>query len=232
MDRLSGEGSRLRAELVKVNVTYRSGEASVHALRDVSTRIKAGDSVSIIGPSGSGKTTLMYVLGLVERPTSGEVLIDGKSHARSSDWALSKIRLRRIGFIFQQFFLLPNLTALENVMLPMRESGLGRVRSRKRAHELLKDVGVDGRSKHLPGRMSGGEQQRVAIARALANDPEMILADEPTGELDSENSLYIMDILTKLNKEKDMALVVVTHDPEVARKGRRTLRMKDGRLIV
>jgi len=221
----------LRVALSSINMVYGSGSAIVHALRDVTLRIKEGDSISIMGPSGSGKTTLMYVMGLLERPTSGDITVDDNSVAKASDRTLSRLRLKRIGFVFQQFYLLPNLTALENIMLPMRESGIGRARSRERAKDLLSDMGVDNRSGHLPGRMSGGEQQRVAIARALANGPEMILADEPTGELDSENSQVIMGILSDLNKDRGVTIVVVTHDQEVARRSRRVLRMRDGRLL-
>jgi len=217
-------------ELRDVCRHYGTGRARIEAVKDVRMKMKQGDLISIVGPSGCGKTTLLYLMGLLERPSSGAVLVEDKDMSRSGDRALSKVRLRRIGFVFQQFYLLPSLTAIENVMVPMREAGLGRSRSRERAETLLKDVGMSDRTGHLPGRMSGGEQQRVAIARALANDPEMILADEPTGELDSENTSVIMDMLTELNRSNGKSLVIVTHDPDVARRGKRVLKMKDGRL--
>ncbi|MDG6224836.1 MAG: ABC transporter ATP-binding protein [Candidatus Thermoplasmatota archaeon] len=218
----------MKVELKRVERSYGSGPALVRALKGVSMRIKEGDSISVMGPSGSGKTTLMYIIGLLEKPSSGDVSIDGRSIKGCSDWYLSKMRLKRIGFVFQQFHLLPNLNAMENVMVPMRESGIGRAKSRKMACELLDSVGILNRAKHLPSRMSGGEQQRTAIARAIANGPEMILADEPTGELDSDSSGVIMDILTEMNRAQGKTLIVVTHDPEVARRSRKIMRMKDG----
>lgn len=223
-------GDHLNVELREVSRSYGSGEARLDALRGINLRFKDADYVTVTGPSGSGKSTLLYIIGLLEKPSSGSVLYDGRDMARTSDRARSAIRLRRVGFVFQQFYLLPNLTALENVMVPLRESGKGRTAARDRALELLERLALVRRSDHLPGRMSGGEQQKVAIARALANDPEMILADEPTGELDSENTGRIMDILSGLNRDQGKTLFIVSHDPEVSRRGKRALRMRDGRV--
>ncbi len=220
----------MKIELKGVSRSYGSGEAKIFALSDVNLKVREGDYVTVTGPSGSGKSTLLYVLGLLEKPSAGSVSYDGKDMSRSSDSKRSSIRLRRIGFVFQQFYLLPNLTALENVMVPLREAGNGRTGSRKRAMELLESLYVSRRANHLPGRMSGGEQQKVAIARALANDPEMVLADEPTGELDSENTGRIMDIMAGLNRDRGKTLFIVSHDPEVSRRGKRVLKMKDGRV--
>lgn len=220
----------MKVELKRVERSYGSGPALIRALRGVNFRAREGDFISIMGPSGSGKTTLMYIIGLLERPSAGEVLIDGRSLKGRSDWSLSKIRLRRIGFVFQQFYLLPNLNALENVMVPMREAGASRSNAKERAEKLLEEVGVLDRAKHIPSKMSGGEQQRTAIARAIANDPEMILADEPTGELDSESSSRIMDILSDMNKSQGKTVIIVTHDADVARRSRKIMRMKDGLL--
>lgn len=228
---LHGRDRELKIELKGVSRSYGNGEARVYAIRDIDLRVKEGDFLTVTGPSGSGKSTLLYLIGLLEKPTSGSVSYDGKDMSRSSDSERSAIRLRTIGFVFQQFYLLPNLTAVENVMVPLREAGTGRTPSRKKAMELLERLSISRRANHLPGRMSGGEQQKVAIARALANDPKMILADEPTGELDSENTGRIMDILTALNRDQRKTLLVVSHDPEVSRRGKKVLKMKDGRIL-
>jgi putative ABC transport system ATP-binding protein len=223
-------GPDLKIELKGVSRSYGRGEAKIFALRYVNLKVREGDYITVTGPSGSGKSTLLYVLGLLEKPSAGSVSYDGKDMTRCSDSKMSSIRLKRIGFVFQQFYLLPNLTAIENVMVPLREAGNRRAGSRKRAMDLLESLSISRRANHLPGRMSGGEQQKVAIARALANDPEMVLADEPTGELDSENTGRIMDIMTGLNRDRGKTLFVVSHDPEVSRRGKRVLKMKDGRI--
>jgi ABC-type lipoprotein export system ATPase subunit len=220
----------LRVELSRVTRTYGTGGSKLLAIRDIDLRIKDGDFITVTGPSGSGKSTLLYVIGLLEKPTSGTVSYDGKDVSGCSDSFRSRIRLKRIGFVFQQFYLLPNLNAVENVMVPLRESGVGRSASRERAMKLLEQLSIARRAHHLPGRMSGGEQQKVAIARALANDPEMILADEPTGELDCDNTARIMEELAGLNREQGKTLLIVSHDPEVSRRGKRVLKMKDGRI--
>lgn len=221
----------MEIELKEVSKTYRMGETFVKALRDIDLSIKGGELVGITGPSGSGKTTLLNVIGTLDRPSKGKVLLDGKDVTLFSEGRLSNIRLRKFGFIFQQFYLLPTLTAFQNVHLPIKEAiGYGQ-KGKEKASELLEMVGMKDREKHLPSQLSGGEQQRVAIARALANDPPTILADEPTGELDSENSKNIIDILRDLNRDIGKTVIIVTHDHEVARKSKRTIRMKDGRII-
>jgi ABC-type lipoprotein export system ATPase subunit len=221
----------LDVELKGITKTYGKGDARLHALSCLNLRVRSGDMIAVSGPSGSGKSTLLYIIGLLERPSSGTVCYDGEDVSGRSDGARSRIRLHRIGFVFQQFYLLPNLNALENVMVPMREAGLGKAASRAKALELMERVGISRRANHLPGRMSGGEQQKVAIARALGNDPEIVLADEPTGELDAENTARIMDILCGLNRNEGRTVLVVSHDPEVTRRGRRVIRLKDGRLL-
>ncbi len=207
------------------------GDSSVHALKGVDIIVKSGEFLSIMGPSGSGKTTLLNMIGALDRPTSGTVLIGGTDITNMAESGRSRLRLNRFGFIFQQFYLLPALNAFQNVHLPIKESRKFGHGGRKKARELLELVGVSEREKHLPSQMSGGEQQRVAIARALANDPPIILADEPTGELDTENSRHIMDILRDLNKNMGKTIMIVTHDPEVARRSKRTIKMKDGQII-
>lgn len=218
-------------ELVDVSKTYKMGETFVRALRKIDIRIDQGDFITITGPSGSGKTTLMNILGTLDRPSKGKVVLDGRSINDMSEGSLSRIRLLQYGFVFQQFYLLPTMSALENVLLPIKESRKWGMGSKKRARDLLGEVGMEERFDHLPSQLSGGEQQRVAIARALANDPPFILADEPTGELDTDNSKNVMDQLRRLNKELGKTLVIITHDPEVARGAKRSIRLKDGRIV-
>ncbi len=223
-------------KLENISRIYRMGNQEVRALDSVSLEIKKGEFISIIGPSGSGKSTLMHIMGLIDIPTSGRVILDGvdvysgKGKKKVKDSYLTGLRLRKIGFVFQQFYLLPTMTALENVELPMKEAGVPRQERKERAKKLLADVGLEHRMEHFPKQMSGGEQQRVAIARALANSPEILLADEPTGEVDSKTSERIMETFRKLNREDGITLVVVTHDPSVAGKADRILRMKDGKI--
>jgi putative ABC transport system ATP-binding protein len=220
----------LEIELRKVSKTYKMGETYVKALRNITLQIRKGELVSVIGPSGSGKTTLMNIIGALDRPTKGEILLDGMDVTGFSEGKLSSIRLNKFGYVFQQFYLLPTLTSFQNIYLPIREArGFGQ-NGKDRALELLNKIGMKDRSTHLPSQLSGGEQQRVAIARALANDPPVILADEPTGELDSENSRMIIDLLRDLNKEMDKTVIIVTHDPEIARRSKRTIKMKDGKI--
>ncbi len=217
-------------ELIDVTKIYHLGKKEVRALRSISTTIRAGTFMSIMGPSGSGKTTLLNIIGALDRPTNGYVRVGGRDISSFSDRSLSKLRLREYGFIFQGFYLLQNLTALENVMVPMREAGRSRWDAMKRGKELLGDVGLRNRFGHLPSQLSGGEQQRVSIARSMANDPSMILADEPTGELDSETSQNIIHILRDLNKNGGKTMIVVTHDSEIARRASIRLRLNDGRV--
>jgi ABC-type lipoprotein export system ATPase subunit len=202
---------------------------TVAALRGVDFQIRAGEFVSIVGPSGCGKSTLLQLLGSLDRPTSGTLTYKGKSIADLSD--PSTYRASEIGFIFQAFHLLPTFTVAENVQIPMFEGKLTGPERAARALELLKEVGLAHRVKHFPSELSGGERQRVAIARSLANNPSVLLADEPTGNLDSENSANIVDLLLKLHKEFKTTLILVTHDLGLAARANRILRMKDGRVV-
>ncbi len=219
-------------QLVNVWKIYEpSSRVRVEALRGVNLSIKRGEMLAIMGPSGSGKSTLMYIMGCLDRPTKGKVLIKGKDVSKLDDDALSQIRREYIGFVFQAYNLIANLTALENVMLPMAFRGVVGEEAEKKALELLRMVGMEKRANHRPKELSGGEQQRVAIARALANDPEVILADEPTGNLDSKNTEQIMELFEKLNKEKNKTIVVVTHDEAWEEHVERVLRIKDGKIV-
>jgi len=211
-----------------VSKSYGSGDAAVAALRGVSTIINTGDFVAIMGPSGSGKSTLLTILGGVEIPTSGQVLLEGADIAQLSDDERTKLRRRRIGFIFQSFNLLPNLSAAENVALPMELDGKSRSESHKIALGALELVEMSHRMKHLPAQLSGGEQQRVAIARALAIEPAILLADEPTGNLDSRQSDRVTKLLTDLVTQRSQTIIMVTHDPSVATIAGRIIKIRDG----
>lgn len=217
-------------ELDDVTKVYKMGETELYALDHVSLRIERGKFVSITGPSGSGKTTMLNLIGCIDNPTTGRVLLGDQDVSKLKERRLTTIRLKKIGFIFQQFYLIPTLNAIENIMLPMKEAKVPRAQRLELATSLLESVGLLARAKHYPSQLSGGEQQRVAIARALANEPEIVLADEPTGEIDSKTSAQIMDLLKTLNSERELTLIVVTHDPTVAEQAGRTLRLKDGRV--
>jgi len=215
-------------ETKNVKRTYQMGNVTVSALRGVSLKIEEGDFVAILGPSGSGKSTLLHVLGGLDRPDEGEVLIDSISLYALNGNKLADVRLHKIGFVFQFFNLLPRITALRNVELPLTLADVPEQESIKKAKELLKLVGLGDRITHRPTELSGGEQQRVAIARALINEPKIVLADEPTGNLDTTTGGEIVRLMQRLNKEKGQTFVVVTHDPSVAENADRILFLKDG----
>lgn len=216
-------------EAHNITKTYMMGEFEVRALHDVSFTIERGEMVSIMGPSGSGKSTMMNTLGCLDRPTSGEYILDGESVADMDDDQLASVRNRKVGFVFQSFNLLSRLTALGNVELPLRYAGLTEGR-RERARAALEAVGLQDRMTHRPYELSGGQQQRVAVARALVNDPAIIMADEPTGNLDSKVGKEIMNLLLTLNKERGTTLIIVTHDPNIAEQTQRVIRLRDGEL--
>ncbi len=214
-------------ELREVWKVYRMDGVEVQALRGVDLRVEPGEFVAIMGPSGSGKSTCLNVLGLLDRPTSGQYLFEGQDAARLGEVERARLRNRRIGFVFQAFNLLPRTTALENVELPLVYAG---VRDRARALGALRAVGLEHRARHLPTQLSGGEQQRVAIARALVLQPALVLADEPTGNLDSQTSLGIMVLLQQLNRD-GITVVMVTHEPDVAAFAGRVVQFRDGRIV-
>jgi len=209
---------------------YQVGSESIHALDGARLTVKRGEMLSVMGPSGSGKTTLLNMIGCLDIPDTGGIWFGNSDVTLLKERDRAKLRLEKIGFVFQQFYLIPTLTALENVKLPMIEAGLSRHDSDVKATALLEKMGLGQRMKHKPSQLSGGEQQRVAIARALANDPEMLLADEPTGELDSKNAANIVELLHSLVDDGKITVVVVTHDPSVAKRGDRIVYMEDGKI--
>jgi len=218
-------------EAVDMYKTYQMGSVDVHALRGLSTRIEKGEVVAVMGPSGSGKSTLMNILGCLDKPTSGTYLLNGENVQDMNRDQLADIRNRQVGFVFQSYNLLSRSDAVTNVMMPLRYRRNNGVEDhRKMAEDLLTRVGLGDRMTHRPTEMSGGQQQRVAIARALVNDPAIVLADEPTGNLDSISGDEIMDLLLGLNEEKGVTLIIVTHDPEVAKMAQRTVHLFDGKV--
>ena len=216
-------------ELENIVKTYQMGQIQVQAVRNVSLRIETGEMVAIMGPSGSGKSTLMNIIGCLDTPTSGRYFLDGAQVSELSDSQLAEVRNRKIGFVFQTFNLLRRTSALANVELPMLYGNGGN--RRKRALEALERVGLTQRAQHRPNELSGGEQQRVAIARSLVNNPSIILADEPTGNLDSRSSQEIMGILEGLNREDGITIVLVTHEPEMAAHAQRIIFIRDGQIV-
>ncbi|MEM2263239.1 MAG: ABC transporter ATP-binding protein [Candidatus Bathyarchaeia archaeon] len=217
-------------ETVNLRKVYMLGKVPVEALRGVNLKVEEGEFLSILGPSGSGKSTLLNLIGALDKPTDGKVLIDGVDVSTLNEDRLADLR-RRIGFVFQFFNLIPRFTALENVELPMAIAGLGKAERRKRAIELLETVGLADRINHKPTELSGGEQQRVAIARALANNPRFLLMDEPTGNVDSKNADEIMRLVKRLNEEKGVTVIMVTHDQRLAKEADRTVHMLDGLIV-
>jgi len=219
------------AQLVNLTKTYQMGaDVTVEALRGVDLTVEDGEYVAVMGPSGSGKSTLLNLLGCLDRPTSGRYLLGDEDVSRLSDAALSEVRGRRIGFVFQSFNLIPQLSALDNIEVPLFYQGVHRRERRRRGQELAERVGLGPRARHKPMELSGGEQQRVAIARALSNDPLILLADEPTGNLDSKTGREILDIFDDLSA-RGRTLIVVTHDEAIAARTHRTVRMADGCVV-
>ena len=218
-------------DMRSVTKIYTMGETEIKALAGVTMTIDKGEFVSIVGPSGSGKSTLLNIIGCIDTPTGGEMFLDGELVSKLNDRALTKIRLHKIGFIFQQFYLIPTLKALENIELPMKEARVPKEQRIARARHLLAQVGLSDRERHYPSQLSGGEQQRVAIARALANRPSLLLADEPTGEIDTDTSEKIVSLLKKLNTEEGVTVIIVTHDPKIAQHAQRIITIEDGRIV-
>jgi putative ABC transport system ATP-binding protein len=220
-------------EAKDVTKSFRSGDGTVTAVKSVTMTVASGEFVAIAGRSGSGKTTLMSLLGALEQPTSGMIFVDGQDITRLSPSELVRYRGRKIGFVFQSYNLVPNLTATENVMLPMEFIGVGKGERRERARKLLDQVELTGaRQQRKPGRLSGGEQQRVAIARALANKPSIVLADEPAGNLDTQTSSTIVELLRNLSRSEGTTVILVTHDASIAGQADRVLRLEDGQLAL
>jgi putative ABC transport system ATP-binding protein len=220
----------LAIQAVDLTRSFEIGETEIHALRGINLNIGKGQFVALVGPSGSGKSTLLNLVGGLDRPTSGELWVDGVELSSSKENALTEHRRQRVGFVFQGFNLLPRLTALENVALPLMFTGVHDQERQERAHNLLSQVGLQDRLEHRPTQMSGGEQQRVAIARALVNQPSIVLADEPTGNIDSATGKEIMSLLRRLNQERDVTLLLVTHDADAAAYAGRVVQLRDGQI--
>jgi putative ABC transport system ATP-binding protein len=224
-------GEKPLIKLENIWKVYQLGKVELTILKGINLEINPGNFVVILGPSGSGKSTLLHIIGLLDTPTKGKVYLEGQDTSRFSENELAKIRGKKIGFIFQQFNLLPNLNALENVMIPMIFQGIPEKERIAQAEFLLSSVGLKERILHRPFELSGGEQQRIAIARALSNNPEVIVADEPTGNLDSATGHKIMEILIDLHKKEQKTIIVVTHDPHIANYSEQIVNIKDGQLI-
>lgn len=220
----------LTLRVVDLVKTYKLGKIDVPAVCGVSCEVKKGEFAAITGPSGCGKSTFMHLIGCLDRPTSGEIYLDGENIAGFDDYRLAAIRNKKIGFVFQAFNLLPRMNAEKNVSLPLYYADIGPEERDRRAHAMLDQVGLEKRAHHKPSEMSGGERQRIAIARALINDPSIMLADEPTGNLDSKTSVDIMRIFQDINK-KGATIIVVTHEPDIVRYAKRVIKLKDGHII-
>ena len=217
-------------KISEVKKTYFMGKVEVRALQGINLNVERGEFVSIMGPSGCGKSTLMHIVGCLDRPSSGHVLLDEVDVDELNDNALAEIRNKKVGFVFQTFNLLPKLNAMENVELPLIYAGIGLEERRKKAAELLEIVGLKDRMFHKPSELSGGQSQRVAVARSLANDPSILLADEPTGNLDSKSGDEIIHLFTELN-QRGITMIIVTHDQEIASHSKRIVRLKDGLVV-
>ncbi len=223
--------SKYLVEANGLKKVYKLGKTEVHALRGVDLKASPGEFVAVMGVSGSGKSTLLHLLGALDRPTEGSIKIDGVDLSTLKDSQLADIRSKKIGFVFQFFNLLTRLTALRNVQLPLEIAGASAKEAQKRALEMLKLVGLEDRASHRPTELSGGEQQRVAVARALINNPKILLADEPTGNLDTKTGLEILQLLKQINKEKSKTLIIVSHDLRVAELADRTVNLRDGVVV-
>src|SRR4029434_6933188 len=216
--------------LERIHKVYHMGDIEVHALRAVSLEIGRGEFVAIMGPSGSGKSTMMNIIGCLDRPTKGQYFLERVDVSTVDKAGLADIRNHRVGFVFQSFNLLPRTSAVENVELPLIYAGVGAAERLRRARAALAEVGLSDREKNMPSQLSGGQQQRVALARALVNNPSIILADEPTGALDTRTSVEVMDIFQRLNRDRKLTVIVVTHEPDVARYAQRIVHVRDGRI--
>lgn len=222
--------SKTIVRTLNLSKVYRRGKVNIQALNNVNLQVSSGEIVGIMGPSGSGKTTLLNLIGGLDRPTSGKVFVDGVDITTLGENELADYRLRKIGFVFQFYNLIPTLTALENVEVPLALAGVPKNERRERALNLLKMVGLEARADHKPDELSGGEQQRVAIARALANNPSIVLADEPTGDLDSKSATALMNLIRELNRKNGQTFIIVTHDPIVTQACTTIYTMRDGRI--
>ena len=223
--------NKVVVETVNLCKVYRMGLTEIHALRNVNLKVYRGEMIAVVGPSGSGKTTLLNLIGTLDKPTSGKIYIDGDDITTKSEKELTLLRRKKIGFVFQFYNLIPVLTAYENVELPLLVSGVPKKEREERVKRLLEMVGLGDRMNHRPDELSGGEQQRVAIARALVNNPSIILADEPTGDLDTETGLMVVQLMKKLAKEENSTVIMVTHDPQISEIADRIIYLRDGKII-